>query len=1209
MRCPKCKKQLREGAKFCPACGAKVQKRTAHKISLVFLIIALVICIIAAGWGIGTLIARYSEIVNSRVNVSRNNLTNSGNDSDVKPYHGVVSSGECYSPKNENIVYEDAENSVGYVNNMVLVFFSSDASQDDILQVVENIDGCIVGKIEGINQYQIEIEATSKEHLKSICTQLETNPIVKFAVIDYVFSSELNTVSAPNDPWKDTFQGIWGVNWDENSPGGTNWWFEAAKILSAWSYSDSFTTINVGVVDNGYDTNHEDLNINVINNHVNSIENHGTHVAGIIGATVNNAIGISGIIDQVNLFGVDCYATSKQEHSNITVSSLMSGIVSCLDNNCKVINMSSGTKYTKKDETKANASDSAHVAIQYLIAMLDTYDDFIIVQSAGNGDKNQVGVDALEYNGYFSSVTVGAVQQVLDEFANDGVVLENEISAQDVLDSIIIVGAVDKKKRDGQYQLAEFSNYGSAITVCAPGVDIFSTLVTGGIDGNYGNLSGTSMAAPIVAGTTAMVWSVDQSMSAAEVKAIIIETATEQVLSRNKKDAGTYYIVNASAAVERAVEKLRQKNGVLGGTGVFSVYLNAAKKTVEAGTWAEHLTMTADMTITDGSAKTKTKMTMTSDADISNYSESDPSRVNMSGTAEMSVMGQTYAWNMQYENGMAHYQYTKPNQTSADIAIDPSFFNFSIITSDMMTNAKMSGNQITFTVPGDKITEAGIAAVNQMSGVDDLNYGDVDVAVTISNEGTIDTITMVFHASLKYQGYDADVDYDITYRFSKSTAKATSGNISIQPGYYVQDGNELNTLTVHAVSGNSITFSVWWYRIWDISNAKATGSGNTVTFDYTAANNASLSASGSIAFSEDTATLTLTDCTDPYVDTGDYRFKLIGRIFTEEQLAEIKAALGVPENLDVEISQGEPVYWEGGGFYRTYIEILHNGEMVASANVHSLTGALAGSIYIYSGSESTPELYASGNCGDALVWSLTTDGTLTISGNGDMYGYPLGDSSVPWLNGQVPVTSVVFSGNITSIGEYAFCKTSIENISIPASVTVIGYAALDYIDTLEGIWVDGGNPVYSSDDSGVLFDKVKTTLIAAPTKLKGTYTVPTTVTWIYDAAFSDCSGITTVNWPASVSRIGQGAFSGCSELEYICIPGSVTAIEPYTFYACLSMTGIRIPEGITSIGWEAFGECPLKDVFYGGTNKQWKQLMENCSDNTISGANVYELSY
>lgn len=184
----------------------------------------------------------------------------------------------------------------------------------------------------------------------------------------------------------------------------------------------------------------------------------------------------------------------------------------------------------------------------------DTKGDFIITQSAGNGDKNKNGIDAKQYGGYFSSIDEEMVKEVFDSFDKNNIQLEHNISVQDVLDSYLVVGAVDKKKKNGTWQLANFSNYGKTITVCAPGGDVFSTTVMGGLNGNYANDSGTSMAAPIVAGITAMVWSTNLDMSSGTVKNIIQQTADIAVSSRRKADNGSYYMINAAKAVEFALD-------------------------------------------------------------------------------------------------------------------------------------------------------------------------------------------------------------------------------------------------------------------------------------------------------------------------------------------------------------------------------------------------------------------------------------------------------------------------------------------------------------------------------------------------------------------------------------------------------------------------------------------------------------------------------
>lgn len=198
----------------------------------------------------------------------------------------------------------------------------------------------------------------------------------------------------------------------------------------------------------------------------------------------------------------------------------------------------------------------------------------------------------------------------------------------------------------------------------------------------------------------------------------------------------------------------------------FKLYQAAVEKTTESGSWVEDLSMTAAMKISNGNSKTKTKATIITHSEISNYYKDDISNLRISGSADMKILNQRYSWNVTYSDGIAHYQYTEPDTTSVDLKMDPNYFNFNSLTDDMLTNTKVLGNRIEFTVPGDKMTEAGLAAVNLMNGIKNLEYGDVNVNVTLNEKGGIDTITMIFDASMTYQGYDADVDYEIEYSFS-----------------------------------------------------------------------------------------------------------------------------------------------------------------------------------------------------------------------------------------------------------------------------------------------------------------------------------------------------------------------------------------------------------------------------------------------------------
>ncbi len=212
---------------------------------------------------------------------------------------------------------------------------------------------------------------------------------------------------------------------------------------------------------------------------------------------------------------------------------------------------------------------------------------------------------------------------------------------------------------------------------------------------------------------------------------------------------------------------------------------------------------------------------------------------------------------------------------------------------------------------------------------------------------------------------------------------------------------------------------------------------------------------------------------------------------------------------------------------------------------------------------------ANGTCGDNLKWTLDNNGTLSITGTGDMYF----DGLAPW-NYKYRIKKVEISNGVTNIYESAFesCGMLI-SITIPDSVTSIGRDAFNRCTRLKSINVGENNPNYSSVD-GILFNKDKTELIKYPAgKTDESYTIPDSVTSIRYSAFDDCTSLTNVTIPNSVTSIGDSAFCRCTSLKSITIPDSVTSIGTSVFSTCTSLTSITIPDSVTSIGDNAFFDC------------------------------------
>ena len=242
---------------------------------------------------------------------------------------------------------------------------------------------------------------------------------------------------------------------------------------------------------------------------------HGTHCAGIIGAVRNNGKGMNGIADNVKIMALRVVPDGDEHDKDIALA-----IRYAVDNGAQVISMSFGKSYSPQkqwvDEAFAYAESK----------------NVLLVHAAGNDAKNVDTADNFPNPVYINGGRAG---------------------------NIITVGASAEPK-SGSYT-ASFSNYGKKeVDVFSPGVKIYSTLPGGN---NYGNLSGTSMACPLVAGIAALTLEYFPTLSAKQIKYVIEKSAQqpkEKVIKPGTEDdkvtmselSRSGGIVNAYEAVKLA---------------------------------------------------------------------------------------------------------------------------------------------------------------------------------------------------------------------------------------------------------------------------------------------------------------------------------------------------------------------------------------------------------------------------------------------------------------------------------------------------------------------------------------------------------------------------------------------------------------------------------------------------------------------------------
>ncbi len=200
---------------------------------------------------------------------------------------------------------------------------------------------------------------------------------------------------------------------------------------------------------------------------------------------------------------------------------------------------------------------------------------------------------------------------------------------------------------------------------------------------------------------------------------------------------------------------------------------------------------------------------------------------------------------------------------------------------------------------------------------------------------------------------------------------------------------------------------------------------------------------------------------------------------------------------------------------------------------------------------------AEGNEGD-VIWIYDGDGTLTISGIGEMSDFEQGGS--PWYKFRNKTTKIIIEDGITSIG----C-TSFYNFGL---VDEIEYPK----DSLKGI----GAAAFASN--GML----------------RSITIPESVTRIGDHAYHSCSSLEEVRIPGSVSIISEGTFGHCSNLKNIVLEEGVSEIQDRAFGDDLILQRIELPGTITKIAAQTFGDSKdSSPIIYGKTDCVKEFALEN----------------
>ena len=364
--------------------------------------------------------------------------------------------------------------------------------------------------------FSLKLKTPGKKNVLELVDKLNSCADVLYAFPDYMCYQDTVTTN-------DTFL-------------ASQWAIDSLNMGEAWEFTTGENTVTVGVADSGLDHEHEEFegrfsNIAdedfVYRTNTYDLNSHGTHVAGIIGASTNNNKGIAGVNWNVEIRPLRVF----NEQGEGTVSALIEAINYAQYFAIPILNYSGGLYISATPNT-----DECNT-IEVLSDALQTYNGLFIC-SAGNGydhdnDKTTPKIiinDDSDYVHYPSGLT---------------------------LNNVISVGAHDR------YDNWHYNYSEASVDLAAPGIDICSTVPSGYNDAGYASFSGTSMATPYVTGVAALIMSLPggEDFTPVQIKNFILN-GTEPVAGFEDKCV-TGGKLNAYLAIRNAIDN--GKNPVVAG--------------------------------------------------------------------------------------------------------------------------------------------------------------------------------------------------------------------------------------------------------------------------------------------------------------------------------------------------------------------------------------------------------------------------------------------------------------------------------------------------------------------------------------------------------------------------------------------------------------------------------------------------------------------